>query len=255
MAQVLERGDAGRDEVLAYWSQVNESLTGCMKAEGYDYVAYVDQSAVDRRTSLGLSREQFVQRYGYGLTTLIDYVPPGTRRTDPNLETLRSMPPDRARGWHRRLASCRKDADKRFGPAPNVANLTLSPEESGRSDKIYSAVDADPRMVNALAARRSCLENKGFDSRDSGSLVLSKAADRFREDFERAVDEADKEGRDSSALRLADVFTAAELTELERLQQREVAEARQTEPCQWPYDDLYKQIYKEYLDKALAGEL
>ncbi|WP_147458785.1 hypothetical protein [Micromonospora sp. BL4] len=255
MEQVLERGDATRDEVVAHWDKVNAALAECMKAEGYEYLPYIDQAAVDRRVALGLSREQFVQRYGYGLTTLIDYLPQGTARVDPNREKLRAMPADQAGGWKRRLMVCQRDAERQFGPAPNIASLTLSAEESARSDKIYASVDADQRVVEALKTRAGCLREKGFDSADQRSLALSKAAERFRDGFERAVETAAGSGRDSSGLRLEDVFAAGELAELKRLQAREIAEARQTEPCQWPYDDLYKQVYKEYLDKALAGEL
>ncbi|MFC3500986.1 hypothetical protein ACFOOK_08425 [Micromonospora krabiensis] len=255
MAQALDRGDDNRDETLAYWDQVNSALVGCMKAEGYDYQPFIDQWAVDRRIALGLSREQFVRQYGYGLTTLIDYLPPGTRRVDPNRRALAGMTSEQVGGWRGRLERCRREAEERFGPAPNVANLRLSPEQSARSDRIYGAVDADPRVVRAGEVRRTCLEEKGFDSGDARSLRLAKAAEKFRDGFERAVAEADEAGRDSAALRLSDVFSGTELGELKRLQEREIAEARQTEPCQWPYDDLYKQVYREYLDKALAGEL
>jgi hypothetical protein len=165
------------------------------------------------------------------------------------------MKPDQAQGWRSRRAVCQREADKEFGPAPNIANLRLTPEESARSDKIYDAVERDPRIVQALAVRKKCIEDKGFDSDDSRSLPLSKAAEKFRDGFEAAVSEAELKGRDSATLRLADVFSAAELAELKGLQQREMAEAVQVEPCQWPYDDVYKEVYKQFLDKALAGEL
>lgn len=109
--------------------------------------------------------------------------------------------------------------------------------------------------MRALDARKRCIEGKGFDSDDSRSLPLSKAAESFQDGFESAVSEMELAGRDSSSVRLADVFTAEQLAELKRLQEREIAEAVQIEPCQWPYDDVYKTVYREYLDKALAGEL
>ncbi|MFC5926143.1 hypothetical protein [Micromonospora vulcania] len=249
----LDRGDDGYDQAMDYWRQVNDSLVRCMADGGLTYQPYVDQWAVDRRIALGLSREEFVQRYGYGLTTLIDYLPLGARRVDPNLTALRQMTPERRKSYQSRLTSCRRDARQKFGPSPHTDTSAMTAEESDRMDEILAAVDKDPRVVRAAAERARCIEAKGFASGDSRSLVLSAAAERYRDGFERAALEAEQAGRDSSALGLADVFGAADLAELKRLQQREIAEARQVEPCQWTYDDSYQVVYREHLARVSAG--
>ncbi|MEV4659849.1 hypothetical protein [Micromonospora sp. NPDC049301] len=249
----LDRGDDDYDEAMDYWRRVNDSLVRCMADGGLTYQPYVDQWAVDRRIALGVSREEFAERYGYGLTTLIDYLPPGVRRVDPNLTALRQMTAERRKSYQARLASCRRDARQQFGPAPHVDTIAMTDEESDRRDEILAAVDRDPRVVRAAAERTRCIEAKGFSSADSRSLVLSQAAERYRDGFERAALAAEQAGRDSSALRLADVFGAADLAELKRLQQREIAEARQVEPCQWAYDDSYQVVYREHLARVGAG--
>ncbi|MFC4019411.1 hypothetical protein ACFOW4_15910 [Micromonospora sp. GCM10011542] len=249
----LDRGDDGYDEVLDYWRQVNDSLVRCMADGGLTFQPYVDQWAVDRRTALGLSREEFARRYGYGLTTLIDYLPPGVRRVDPNLTALAWMTDERRTSYQSRLASCRRDARQRFGPAPHVDTSAMTAEEGDRRDEILAAVDRDPRVVRAAAERTRCIEAKGFASADSRSLALSQAAERYRDSFERAALAAEQAGRDSAGLRLTDVFGAAELAELKRLQQREIAEARQVGPCQWAYDDSYQVVYREHLARVGAA--
>ncbi|GAB3944263.1 hypothetical protein GCM10027614_34190 [Micromonospora vulcania] len=140
----LDRGDDGYDQAMDYWRQVNDSLVRCMADGGLTYQPYVDQWAVDRRIALGLSREEFVQRYGYGLTTLIDYLPLGARRVDPNLTALRQMTPERRKSYQSRLTSCRRDARQKFGPSPHTDTSAMTAEESDRMDEILAAVDKDP---------------------------------------------------------------------------------------------------------------
>ncbi|MEH1167530.1 hypothetical protein V6V47_19305 [Micromonospora sp. CPCC 205539] len=253
MTLTLERGDDDYGEALAYWGRVNDALVRCMADGGQTYQPYVDQWAVDRRIALGVSREEFVERYGYGLTTLIDYLPPGVRRVDPNLATLRRMTPEQRETHQSRLTSCRREARQEFGPAPHVDTSAMTAEEGHRRDEILAAVDKDPRLVRASADRARCIEAKGFASADSRSLALSGAAERYRDGFQRAALAAEEAGRDSSALRLTDVFGVADLAELKQLQQREIAEARQVEPCQWTYDDTYQVVYREHLDRVREG--
>lgn len=251
----LERGTADASEVIAYWDRWNAIVGECMKEDGFEYEPFVDRWAVDRRIALGLTREQFVEQYGNGLTTLIDYLPAGTQPVDPNRVAVQHMSDQEAAAWRARMVTCRRDADAELGPAPHVASIGMTAEQAEYTEKIEGAVEADERVAAALDTRNRCIEEQGFDSHDSASLPLHEAASEFLDRFEAALWERALAGQETSTLRVEDVFSAEELTELRKLKEQEIAQAVATQPCQWVYDDVYRDVYAEYLDRAMAGEL
>lgn len=253
MLTALDRGDVDLTDAFAYWADRNARIARCIQPAGYAYRSFVSRSAIDRRRALGLSRMAFTERYGYGTTTLIDYVPPGTTVVDPNEFALDKMAPADRRRIAARLDDCVRAADTAAGPAPYATSQHLDPAQAARSDQILARVDADARIAAAQRIRTDCIRAAGYDPGDRRTLPYAKAAEPARDRFETAAAQLAAAGRDSTHLRLAKVLPTDQMAALATLQRREITEARRVQPCQFEYDDIYRAVYRQTLNDALNG--
>jgi hypothetical protein len=253
MLAALDRGDVPLAEAFAYHHDRNARIVQCMKPTSYAYLPFVSRAAIDSRRALGLSRQAFTERYGYGTTTLIDYVPAGTVVVDPNEIALSRLSPVERETTGKQLTACTRTVDAAIGPAPYAAQQELDATQAARSDRILARVDADPRMVAAQRTRTACIRAAGYDPGDARTLPYADAAAEARDAYEKAARDLAAAGRDSDRLRLRDVLPPDRLAALAAVQRREIAEARRVQPCQYAYDDAYLLVYRETLNAALAG--
>ncbi len=161
---------------LARQAAVENEISVCMKAQGFDYVA-VD--AVAARTALvgspRMSDAEFRRQFGYGISTLYDRA---SRQTDPNTR-LRIVlsPADRAAydrtlsggnpestfalavdtGDFTQLGGCTKQATESvFGGAELLTTL------QGQLDALDERIVQDQRMVRAAEAWSACMKDAGY---------------------------------------------------------------------------------------------
>jgi hypothetical protein len=161
---------------MARQSRVEAAIRDCMKAEGFDYVP-VDPVA-QRAALLGsgrLSDEDFIDQFGYGISTLWGR---GGAQADPNARLRASLGPadrrayDRAlwgenrgatftdavdRGDFTKLGGCtRKATEKVFGGAQVLTQV------QGKLDSLDERILEDQRMVRAIERWSRCVAAAGF---------------------------------------------------------------------------------------------
>jgi hypothetical protein len=163
--------------IIARQSKVESSIRDCMKAQGFDYVP-VDPFA-QRAAVLGSSRlsdEDFLQQFGYGISTLWGR---GRADADPNASLRLALGPadrkayDRAlwgdtpgatfteavdSGNFNKLGGCTREAtEKVFGGAALLTRL------QERLDGLEERILQDQRMVRAIEAWSDCMSRRGFE--------------------------------------------------------------------------------------------
>jgi hypothetical protein len=176
--------------LIARQSRVEAEIGNCMKDQGFDYVP-IDPLA-QRAALLGSSRlsdEDFLQQFGYGISTLWGR---GTAQDDPNERIRRSLPPADRRAYERtlwgenkgasfteaienghfdRLGGCTLTATERvFGGAQVLTQL------QGKLDVLDERILEDQRMVRAIENWASCMAAAGFRYEDPEEID----ADLFR---------------------------------------------------------------------------
>jgi len=162
--------------IIARQSRVEAAIRDCMRAEGFEYVP-VDPHA-QRATVLGSSRlsdEEFIQQFGYGISTLWGR---GRAEADPNERVRMSLGPADRRAYDRvlwgenhgatftaavdsgnfqSLGGCtRKATEAVFGGAQVLTQL------QGKLDALEERVLQDQRMVRAIESWSKCMADAGF---------------------------------------------------------------------------------------------
>jgi hypothetical protein len=170
--------------ILARQSGVEVAIRDCMKAEGFDYVP-VDPLA-QRAAIVGSSRlsdEEFVQQFGYGISTFWGR---GGAQADPNERVRAALPPADRRAYDRtlwgenrgatfseavdsgdftKLGGCtRKATEQVFGGARLLTRL------QGKLDQLDERILEDQRMVRALEAWTACMAKKGYRYEDPDNI-------------------------------------------------------------------------------------
>jgi hypothetical protein len=162
--------------IIARQSRVETEIRDCMRAEGFDYVP-VDPHA-QRAAVLGSSRlsdEEFIQQFGYGISTLWGR---GRAEADPNERVRISLGPADRRAYERvlwgdnpgatftaavdsgdfeALGGCTREATEAvFGGAQVITQL------QGKLDTLEERVLQDQRMVRAIENWSKCMADAGF---------------------------------------------------------------------------------------------
>jgi hypothetical protein len=162
--------------ILARQSRVEAAIRDCMKQQGFDYVP-VDPIA-QRAAVLGsgrLSDEDFLQQFGYGISTLWGR---GSAQADPNQRLRASLGPADRRAYDRalggdnpgatfteavdsgnfaRLGGCTKKATEQvFGGAQVLTQI------QGKLDQLEERVLQDQRMVRAVEKWSACMAAAGY---------------------------------------------------------------------------------------------
>jgi hypothetical protein len=179
-------------EIMARQVRVEAFIRDCMKAEGFDYIP-VDPLA-QRAAITGSSRlsdEDFIQQFGYGISTFWGR---GGAEADPNQRLRRSLGPADRTAYDRvlwgenvgttfaeavdtgnfaKLGGCtRKATEAVFGGAQVLTQLQR------RLDQLDERILEDQRMVRALERWSGCMADAGFRYEDP-EMIDSELFDRM----------------------------------------------------------------------------
>jgi hypothetical protein len=170
--------------ILARESRVEGAIGECMKNQGFDYVP-IDPFA-QRAAVVGSSRlsdEDFLNQFGYGISTLWGR---GTSQGNPNQRLRATLPPADRRAYDRALWGENKGAT--FAEAVDTGHFdrlggcTLQATEAvfggaqvltqlqGKLDQLDERILEDQRMVKALENWSSCMAAAGYRYEDPDEI-------------------------------------------------------------------------------------
>ncbi len=166
------------EDILVRQARAENVIRDCMKEAGFDYVP-VDPVAeqTDLVGQSGLSEEDFVAQYGYGITTL--YEERKQLASGPNKDIRDSLSASDQVAYDQTLygndvsatfavavdtgdfsglGGCVKEAtDEVFGGAEVVQSL------QDKLAELDARIAADPRMAEAIAEWSACMKEAGFE--------------------------------------------------------------------------------------------
>jgi hypothetical protein len=170
--------------ILARQSRVEAAIGDCMRKQGFEYRP-VDPYA-QRAKLLGSARisdEEFLQQFGYGISTLWGR---GRNEVGPNDRYRLGLPAASRRAYDfalsgenpgatfteavdsgdfTKLGGCtRKATEKVFGGSQVLTEL------QGKLDELEERILQDQRMVRAIAAWSSCMAKAGFEYEEPESI-------------------------------------------------------------------------------------
>jgi hypothetical protein len=170
--------------IMARQSRVEAEIRQCMKAQGFDYVP-VDPFA-QRAAVTGASRlsdEDFLNQFGYGISTLWGR---GSPQSDPNERLRLGLSAADRRAYDRalwgenpgatfqaavdsgdftKLGGCTREAtEKVFGGAQVLTQL------QGKLDELDERILEDQRMVRAVERWTTCMADAGFQYEDPDEI-------------------------------------------------------------------------------------
>jgi hypothetical protein len=162
--------------VIERQTRVEGVIQRCMKAQGFDYVP-VDPLA-QRAALTGkarLSDEEFLEQFGYGISTLFGR---GQAESDPNDRIRKTLGPADRAAYDRtlwgenpgltfaeaidsdaatELGGCTKQATEAvFGGAAVLARI------QGKFDELEERITQDQRMVRAVEKWSKCMADEGY---------------------------------------------------------------------------------------------
>ena len=176
-------------ELVQAIEKCEELIARCMREQGFEYVA-VDYNTVrkgmaaDKRLP-GLSEEEFINRYGFGVSTLYTGLPPQLSKDyspariglgERNVQIFRALSPADQVAYNRALLG--EDVSMTLAVALEVEDLSRTGgctrkavEQVFKPDQLkashYNPQDAlirkDPRMKAALVVWRREMKKAGFD--------------------------------------------------------------------------------------------
>jgi hypothetical protein len=225
--------------IIARQSRVEAAIRDCMRAEGFEYFP-VDPLA-QRAAVLGssrLSEEEFLQQFGYGISTLWGR---GRAVPDPNERLRIALPPADRRAYDRvlwgenpgatftaavdsgdftELGGCtRKATEAVFGGAQVLTEL------QGKLDALEERVLQDQRMVRAIENWSRCMAAAGYQYEEPEAID----SDLF-ERMEEIV--GPLPGQFATGPAAGEEPRPYDRAELAKLQQEEVAIARADHRCE-----------------------
>jgi hypothetical protein len=163
---------------------VEAGIASCMADAGFEYIP-IDSVTFRRGMDLvggavpGLSDDEFVAQYGYGITTR----PPTSnfRFGDDNERIIESLSPEDQVAYIRTLVGEKTEAihvrmleDEDFSPAGGCTEKAIKEvySEEQLNPSFFNPFDAlveqDPRMVDAQKSWSSCMRQAGFDYEKQG---------------------------------------------------------------------------------------
>ena len=178
-----------KEELYTAIENVEAEISKCMREAGFEYVA-VDYNTVRRgmtadKSLPGMSEEQFVQEYGFGISTLYTGLAPqlSDLRTpaqlglgEQNVQIYQSLSPEDQVAYSHTLFGEHPDATfavaletedfSRTGGCTRTAiEKFFTPEQLSSTyvNPFDVLVDQDPRMVEANAKFAECMKAAGFE--------------------------------------------------------------------------------------------
>jgi hypothetical protein len=170
--------------IIARQSRVEAAIRDCMRDEGFEYIP-VDPLA-QRAAVLGSSRlsdEEFLQQYGYGISTLWGR---GRAESDPNERVRLALSPAERKVYERvlwgentgatfteavdsgdfeKLGGCTRNATEAvFGGAQVLTEI------QGKLDALEERILQDQRMVRAIESWSRCMAEAGFQHEEPEAI-------------------------------------------------------------------------------------
>lgn len=174
-----------RDELTARADLVAE----CMRSQGFEYVAWVapDFAIVD--TEATLPAEDYVHKYGYGISTRPDlYSQVLDYPADPNIEIQQHLTSEESAAYMRALdgsvasednafevlepGGCMKEAEDAVTPANAAPPEALDRYFTAKS-ALEDRIAADQRVVNAVEGWQTCMSGRGYSFTDPPDAINS----------------------------------------------------------------------------------
>lgn len=225
--------------IMARQSRVEASIGDCMRREGFEYVP-IDPIA-QRAALVGSSRlsdEDFINQFGYGISTLWGR---GTAQSDPNERLRLKLSPADRRAYDRALWGDSKGATFAAavdtGDFENLGGCTLKATEAvfggaqvltelqGKLDQLEERMLQDQRMVRAIERWSACMASAGYRYEEPEAIDT----DLFKR-TERIVGPVP--GQFATGPARGEKPQPYDKAELTRLQREEVAIARADNSCE-----------------------
>lgn len=240
-------------------SRVEAAISDCMRAQGFDYVPIdplAQQAAITG--SARLSDEDFLNQFGYGISTLYGR---GGAQSDPN-ERIRDTlsPADRAAyeralwgenpgatfaqandsGDFSRLGGCTKQSTEEvFGGIETLTGLV------GKLDELDERIAQDQRMVRAVEQWSACMADAGYRY-DEPDDIDGDILERFR----KIVGPSVEAGATSPPTQEGTFDQAA----LETLQRQEVATAKADVACETTHITPVEEVVRPQYETTFREE-
>ena len=222
-----------KDELAAKIDKVEALIGECMASAGFEYVPVdVDQVRAGMnadKSAPGLSDEEFVKQYGYGITTQFDKPGREIGLGKQNVQIYNGLGPSEQSAYDHTLFGDDKEATfaqtleaedfsttggcTRTAVEKSFTSAELSADYLNPAD---AAINQDPRMVKAIAKWSDCVRKDGFDYANP---------DAVEEDLHQRLD-AVTQGAPPASL------TGSSADALKQLQGEEVAIAGVATKCE-----------------------
>jgi hypothetical protein len=232
-------------DVTDYYRRHNEQIRHCLAAEGFQYVAF---RPMEPREAMGLSAQEFTRRYGFGISTLIDYE---ARSHDPNVVIRAELPPQERARYDKHRNRCTLQAQERLGLPPNVMAVPNGDEYL----EVAPRAQADPRVAEAKRRYADCVAGYGF-SGTSGEALQAGIEDRVAPLREAYLTELRRrqQGADTSQTGIDEVLGDEQLATLRQIQRYELRAAAADEQCGRHLYPIVEAVYNEYQTGYLNGK-
>ena len=177
-----------REELVTSIERIEELIASCMSEAGFEYVANdyntVRQGMTADQSLPGLSEEEFIEQYGYGISTLYTGLPPQLADVaipaqiglgQQNVQIFQNLSPEDQVAYNRtlfgdneeatlavaletedlsRTGGCTRTAIEQVFTAEQLSTSYTNPKDA--------LIEQDPRMVAALAEYAECIQEAGF---------------------------------------------------------------------------------------------
>ena len=178
-----------REELVTRIEAVEGLIAGCMSEAGFEYVAAdydtTRQGMVADKSLPGLSEEEFITQYGYGISTLYTGLGPQASDTstpakiglgERNVGIFSNLSPADQVAYNRALFGENEDATfavaleaedfSRTGGCTRAAiEQVFAPEQLSitYANPLDALIEQDPRMITAFGEYADCIREAGFD--------------------------------------------------------------------------------------------
>ena len=236
-------------------SRVEAGISDCMRAQGFDYVP-IDPLA-QRAAVTGaarLSDEEFLNQFGYGISTLFGR---GGAQSDPNERIRETLSPADRTAYERalwgenvganfaqandsgdfsRLGGCTKTSTEEvFGGIETLNTLV------GKLDELDEQIAQDQRMVRAIEQWTACMADGGYEYEEPDDIDGD-----ILEQFQEIVGPSVEAGSTSTSAAKPDY----DQEELAKLQSEEVAIAKADLACETQHITPVEEVVRPEYETA-----
>jgi hypothetical protein len=168
------------DQLASKVEKVEGLIGDCMTAAGFEYVpvdfARVKEGMDSDKSAPGLSDEQFIAQYGFGITTQYDHPGREIGLGEQNIAIYDALTPQEQVAYDHTLFGEDREAtfaqsveaedfSKTGGCTRQAVEQTFTPAELTQAyiNPADVAISQDPRVVEALGKWSDCMRQKGYD--------------------------------------------------------------------------------------------